>query len=458
MNVPDLATLGLLRGESMAESALPPGSDGFPILGETLPFVRDMFGFMRERFAKHGPIFRSHVLGTTTIFITGADLTDVWLDESCIQREGSFPKPVAALFGGRSLPLLDGPEHRIRKRLLLSAFRRDAFASYLPKLESAVTASLARACDVTKKEGDVGWLAEMKRLAVDGILRAVLGMEPGGEMDAMLTDYGLVTRGFTGLPINLPGTDFRAGLRARDRIFARLQAAIEAHAATPSDDGLSRLLAAEIDGVKIEPNDLVLELHHVVLAGLIIFAELACTVIALTEQPTIREKAAREVERVIGDKKPLSLDRLGQMTYLDAIVNETKRACPNVPVSFGRAKKDFELGGYAIKEGFFVFMSVYANNIDPRFYPAPEKFEPERFSDERRENEKHVHAYQPQGAGTDAGHRCAGVDFSSIFMKVFTALLVRDVRWTLPAQDLSPRWDIIPPEPKDGLRAVVEEA
>lgn len=51
----------------MEQTTLPPGTDGFPILGETLPFVRDMFGFMRERFAKHGPIFRSHVLGTPTL-------------------------------------------------------------------------------------------------------------------------------------------------------------------------------------------------------------------------------------------------------------------------------------------------------------------------------------------------------------------------------------------------------
>jgi hypothetical protein len=41
-------------------------------------------------------------------------------------------------------------------------------------------------------------------------------------------------------------------------------------------------------------------------------------------------------------------------------------------------------------------------------------------------------------------------------MKAFTAHLVRDVTWTLPEQSLDLRWDIVPPEQKDGLRAIVE--
>jgi cytochrome P450 len=150
------------------------------------------------------------------------------------------------------------------------------------------------------------------------------------------------------------------------------------------------------------------------------------------------------------------MDALDQMTYLEQVVLETKRACANVPVSFGKAKTDFVIGGFTIPKGTFVFMSVYANNIDGGSFSEPEKFDPDRFSPGRAEHQKHKHAYQPQGAGPETGHRCAGVDFSSVFMKAFTALSVRDLKWTLPEQDLEVRWDVVPPEPKDGLRAVVE--
>ena len=442
------------RHVTTASHPLPPGETGFPLVGETIPFVKDMFGFMAERFDKHGPVFRSHILGNPTVFIMGAALTATWLDEECITREGAFPKNIQQLFGGQSLPLLDPQAHRTRKRLILSAFVRDAYAAYLPKLAAAIEASFARLVAHTVADGEVNWLDDMKRLAVDGILRAVLGIEPGPAMDAMLDDYRAITRGFTGLPINLPGTDFRGGLKARDRIFERLAATIDAHIEKPSHDGLSTILAAEIDGVKIGRDELILELHHIVIAGLIIFAEFACTVQAITEQPAIRAKLEAEVRSVLGDG-PLTIETLDAMPYLARVVLETKRACANVPVSFGRAKKDFELGGFAIKEGMFVFMSVFANNQDGKMFEAPEKFDPERFAPGRDERQRHVHAYQPQGAGKPTGHLCAGVDFSTVFMKAFTALAVRDLTWTLPAQKLDLRWDIVPPEPKDGLRAQV---
>jgi hypothetical protein len=73
--------------------SLPPGTSGLPLLGETLPFMKDMFGFIHVRTQRHGPVFRSHILGTPTAFISGPEVCDRWLDENQVQREGSFPAP-----------------------------------------------------------------------------------------------------------------------------------------------------------------------------------------------------------------------------------------------------------------------------------------------------------------------------------------------------------------------------
>ena len=63
--------LGSLPEAPMATSEhLPPGTSGLPLLGETLPFMKDMFGFIRARSQRHGPVFRSHILGTPTAFIS----------------------------------------------------------------------------------------------------------------------------------------------------------------------------------------------------------------------------------------------------------------------------------------------------------------------------------------------------------------------------------------------------
>ncbi len=433
-----------------APKPLPPGSEGLPLIGETPAFIRDMFGFIRARTEKHGPIFRTSILGQRTIVISGADITDQWLDSKLVQRSGSFPKNVQELFGGASLPLLDDEAHRTRKELVMQALRRDALASYLPRLEKNVERAFAR----WVAAGELRWIDELRRLAIEGICGAMLG-DIEGEIAGILADYSEIGSGFTALPIPLPFTTYSSALKARDRILARWRTLIEARAANPTDDGVSRLLAARTEsGAKLAHDELALELHHIVLAGMIIFAEFAATAIALDKLPEVRRKVAKEIAEV-APSSPLTPQLLSKMPYSMQIVMETKRHCPNVPVSFGKARQTFELGGYTIPKDTFVFMAVVQNNMNKDVWTNPETFEPERFGDARKEHARHPHALQPQGAGPELSHRCAGVDFSSMFMQLFTIHLVRDHVLSLPPQDLSLRMSMMPPEPKDGLRATI---
>ena len=144
------------------------------------------------------------------------------------------------------------------------------------------------------------------------------------------------------------------------------------------------------------------------------------------------------------------------MPFLLDVVLETKRWCKNVPVSFGRARREFEFEGFRVPAGWLVFMAVGANNHWAAHFPEPARFDPERFSPARAEHHRHPHAFVPQGPGSDLGHRCAGLDFSTLFMQLFTARLAERVTWTLsPAADRQPRTDLVPPEPRDGLRATL---
>ena len=95
--------------DELDDKPLPPGNRAFPLLGETLAFLRDPFAFVARRVAKHGPVFRTHLLGRPTVILTGPRVSGVFLDEDLNQREGAMPPHVQALFGGRSLPLLDEP-------------------------------------------------------------------------------------------------------------------------------------------------------------------------------------------------------------------------------------------------------------------------------------------------------------------------------------------------------------
>ena len=125
---------------------LPPGSHGLPLLGETLAFASNPFGFIHARRVRHGDVFRTSILGKPTVFIAGPKHVPTWLDPAAVQRAGAMPANLLALFGGRAdiVPLLDGEAHAQRKRLLLAAFSPAAVASYLPGLQRRIDALLAK--------------------------------------------------------------------------------------------------------------------------------------------------------------------------------------------------------------------------------------------------------------------------------------------------------------------------
>ncbi|HKS23277.1 MAG TPA: cytochrome P450 [Thermoanaerobaculia bacterium] len=415
-------------------SRLPPGSSGLPLLGETLPFAKNPFRFLEERLAKYGRVFRTNVLGRKTVVVAGPEAAGRFIDGSVVMREGSMPPHVQELFGGRSLPLLDGDAHAARKSTVLAAFTREAMASYVPIIEGAVQRSFAKWAGA----GEIRWLDEMKRLAIEVICSTFFGLEPGDEMDRLRNDYDILTRGFATLPINLPGTPYRNALKARDRILGVLRRIVRERRAAPSDDGLSRILK----GGEVSDDDLALELHHIVVAGFIVYGELAAIVRQLTDHPDVRERLQKE-------------GLMLQSPYLLQFVNEVKRLTPIVPVVFGKSRKEFEFDGVAVPAGWMVLWAVNPSHAAHGVYDDAQRFDPDRFSPARAEDRRHEHAFAPQGAGPITGHRCPGLDFATVFMSVFTIALLRGYTWELPPQRFDYDWSKVPPEVRDGLRARV---
>ena len=79
-------------------------------------------------------------------------------------------------------------------------------------------------------------------------------------------------------------------------------------------------------------------------------------------------------------------------------------------------------------------------------------FDPDRFAPDRMEQTRHRYAFAPQGAGpAETTHRCAGLDYTTNILAVFTILLLRGYTWELPPQRFAYQWHESPPAPADGL-------
>jgi retinoid hydroxylase len=438
----------------MSAAPLPPGGTGLPFLGEVNEFLADGFAFVEDRARKYGLVFKTRILGRPTAIIVGPDAAAQFIDQTKIQRSGAMLPHVQTLFGGNALPALDGDQHRERKAFVMAAFTREALAAYLPEMQRQVGAALAR----WAAEPEVRWLDEFKRLALEVICTTILGLSPGPGLDALAREYEIFGKGFSALPIGLPGTTYTKARRALDRILAVYAANVKEHLAALGCgvEGPWGTLESRSprDGRAISVDEAKRELHHIVVAGLIVWAWFVTAVVELDRNPAVRDRLRAEVATLPAGR--LTPGAFAAAPYLSQVAMEIRRISPVVHVFFGKARETFTFAGHEIPRGWMVLFGIRSSHLRPEVYADPEKFDPQRFAAPRNEQARHPHAFVPNGAGDPhTGHKCAGYEYAPLLLQVFLVELLRSgATWSFtPGQDLSLDYSRIPPAPRDGLRA-----
>jgi cytochrome P450 len=425
---------------------------GLPLVGETPAFVRNPYRFLEVRRDRHGDVFKSNVTGHRVIFLSGIDGASAFYDPANIGRENAHPFLMADMFGGTNFEMYDGPRHLALKAIALEAFDRAALAGYLPDMQRLIETWLERHANGTPFPAMIA----LRELAVEAICRNVMGLAPGPETATMTRDYSLLLAGLAAtVPVRIPGTTYGRAMTARNRLLASIRTVVEERRARPRADGLSRILSTTApDGRTYTDDEAVLEVHHMVVAGFVVYAHLAEVVRRLAAQPALRGRCAEEIAREAPDG-PLSMEALSRLTTCTAVVMEAKRFVPLVPFAFGRARRTFACDGYEVPEGWRVYLALHLVNHDPSIYAEPERFDPDRFGPEREEHRQHPLAFIPQGSNPPTSHRCLGLEYSTLLTLAFLTVLVRGYEWQLPAQRLDLDWGKRPPEPRDGLMVEV---
>jgi len=122
-----------------------------------------------------------------------------------------------------------------------------------------------------------------------------------------------------------------------------------------------------------------------------------------------------------------------------------------VPTTFfARVKQDCEFHGYRLPAGTKAIACLRETMHDPATFPAPQTFDPDRFSPQRAED-KQPGKFIPHGGGPWQGHRCAGQGLAELMIQVYATLLLRDYTWELPSNDHALTSGELVPMPKDGL-------
>jgi cytochrome P450 len=163
----------------------------------------------------------------------------------------------------------------------------------------------------------------------------------------------------------------------------------------------------------------------------------------LATHPQVEARTRDEVRTVLGDRVATSAD-VNKLPYLTMVIKEALRLYPPTVALLGRqATWAVELGRHHLAKGSWVYLMPYVTQRDPRFFPDPELFDPERFSPGRIEQIP-SHAFFPFGAGP---HVCIGQQLAMQEMALVIATVIRQVQLSL----VSPP-DAIEPELRLSIR------
>lgn len=99
-----------------------------------------------------------------------------------------------------------------------------------------------------------------------------------------------------------------------------------------------------------------------------------------------------------GKQVEVNCANITALKYLDRVVKECMRIYTTVPLIERQIEEDVELEGLRIPAGTTIQVMMYTMHNNAKYYPDPEKFDPERFSTENSRN-RHAYAYIPFSAG-----------------------------------------------------------
>lgn len=398
-------------------SSLPPG----PRLPSALQGVllwRLPQWWLERLHRRYGDTFSVHVepVGDAVYLANPTDIRAVFAGDPDVFRAGEANTPIVQLLGERSVLLLDGAEHRARRRLMMPPFHRDAV-----RRQATIMAELAAAEVERWPVGREFALApRMSALTFEIILRTVLGTDDEARLAALratlpgIVDLDLRATLALMYPALLSTRPFRAVVRRRAAAREALRAEIAHTRADPRlgerPDVLAMLVRAAADpaGGGMDDGELCDQLVTLLLAG----HETTATGLAWAFERLVRHPGALA--------KAVAAADTGDDGHLDAVVRETLRVRPVVFDVARRLAEPVELAGYRLPAGTVVLPTIGLVHRSERQYPDPLRFDPERMVGATPGPTE----WLPFGGGA---RRCLGATFALVEMRIVLHEVLRRV-------------------------------
>ncbi|XP_062220032.1 abscisic acid 8'-hydroxylase 1-like [Phragmites australis] len=401
---------------------LPPGSMGWPYVGETFQLYssKNPNVFFARKQNRHGPIFKTHILGCPCVMVSSPEAARFVLVTQAQLFKPTFPASKERILGPQAIFFQQGDYHAHLRRIVSRAFSPEAIRASVPAIEAVALRSL-RSWDGQL----VNTFQEMKTYSLNVALLSIFGEEEMRYIEELKQCYLTLEKGYNSMPVNLLGTLFHKAMKARKRLGAVVAHIISARRERQRG---SDLLASFLDDREALTDDQIAD--NVI--GLI-FAARDTTASVLTwmvkflgDHPSVLRAVIDEQEEIARSKapsgEPLTWADTRRMRMTSRVIQETMRVASILSFTFREAVEDVEYQGYLIPKGWKVLPLFRNIHHSPDHFPCPEKFDPSRFEVAPKPN-----TFMPFGNGT---HSCPGSELAKLEMLVLFHHLATKYRWS----------------------------
>jgi len=399
-----------------------------PIHEQALEWAKRPLAFMESSRRCYGDIFTLRVRpGRPWVFL--ADPRDVGkvltIAPHLVRAGAGEANPLLGpLLGPRSVMLLDEPDHMTHRKFMLPAFHGERMQGYGQIMVEVASREIA-AWPIG--EPFALW-PRMQAITNDVVMRAVFGSTSSEQIGRIRTSLSRLTDWLNDPSRLTLLSTFGSRWLTRDTGFHQVIQPVEAAlleevrrrrsaAPRPEDDGILSLLERAYDDHGSPMTD----------------QELRDELITLLSDGPTATSLAWVFDRLV--RHPDSYRRLREEvlagkheSYVDAVVKETLRLCPAVPIVMRELVEPIELGGFQLPAGTIVAPAIYLVHHREDIYPRPFSFEPERFLEQPGASPAiNNYTWLPFGSGV---RRCVAAQFAQVEMKRVIQTVVREVDLT----------------------------
>ncbi|KRA38301.1 MULTISPECIES: cytochrome P450 [unclassified Nocardioides] len=423
------------------------GDRGLPLLGRVMAYAKDPAALMQHQWDTYGPVSPFPFLGQTFVMLLGPDACEEALRnaDKAFANGPAWGRLVGPFFG-RGLMLLDFEEHHTHRRIMQEAFTRDRLTSYVAPMHPAI----ARGIDAWEVGTDFRCYPALKQLTLDIAADTFMGGAADtspAEMDRINAAFIDCVQAASGVVrARVPMTRWGRAYRGRAVLEEFLRHYLPAKRTERTGDLFSVLCHIETDdGERFSDDDVVNHMIFLMMAAHDTSTITTSTMLQYLGQHPEWQERCRAESLALGDEP--SLAELEQLVSLDLVMKECLRLRAPVPMLARSTVKDTVVQGVRIPAGTQVAVGLQLSHLMGDLWSEPTRFDPDRFSPERREDKSHRYAWSPFGGGV---HKCIGLHFAGAEVKAILHRLLRTHRWSVDPGYVAPLDNHSLPFPKDG--------